>query len=52
MKNEKDILRMFNIINDFVYTGRDDKSSKRKTFFTVTLPEFVEKIQNKTFDEI
>ena len=52
MKDEKDILRMFNIINDLVYTGRDDKSSKRKTFFTVIFTEFVEKIQNKTFDEI
>ena len=51
MKNENDTLMMNNIINDWVYTGDDDRDSKRKTFFTMTLPKLVEKIQNKTFDE-
>ena len=52
MKNEKAILMMYNIINDLSYTGVGDKPSKRKTFFTKTLPILVEKIQNKSFDEI
>ena len=29
-----------------------DKPSKRKTFFTTKLPELVDEIQNKTFNEI
>ena len=41
-----------NIIGDLGYTGRRDGDSKRKTFFTKTLPKLVEEIQNKTFDEI
>ena len=52
MKDEKDILMMYNIIRDLGYTGRGDKSSKRKTFFTITLPKLVDEIQNKTIDEI
>ena len=52
IKDEKDNLMMYNIINDLSYRGRGDKTSKRKIFFTITLPELVEKIQNKTFDEI
>ena len=52
MKNENDILMMYNIINDLGYTGTGDKPSKRKTFFTITLPKLVEEIQNKTFEEI
>ena len=52
MKDEKDILMMSNIINDLGCTSRGDKSSKRQTFFTITLPEWVEKIQKKTFNEI
>ena len=52
MKNESDILMMNNIIRDLLYTGREDRDSKTKTFFTITLPKLVEKIQNKTFDEI
>ena len=52
MKNENDILMMYNIINDLGYTGIGDKPSKRKTFFTRTLPKLVEEIQNKTFEEI
>ena len=51
MKNENDILMMNNIINDLGYTGFGDKKWNRKTFFTTTLPELVEKFQNKTFDE-
>ena len=40
-----------NIVNDIGYTIRGDKSSKRKTFFTITIPKLVDEIQNKTFDE-
>ena len=39
MKNENDILMMNNIIRDLGYTGREDRDSKRKTFFTKTLPK-------------
>ena len=52
MKNEIDILMMYNIIDDLGYTGIGDKPSKRKTLFTRTLPKLVEEIQNKTFEEI
>ena len=43
---------MYNIIRDLGYTGIGDKKSNRKTFFTKALPKLVEKIQNKTFEEI
>ena len=52
MKKESDNLMMSNILNDLGYTGIGDKESKRKTFFTKTLPKLVEKIQNKNFDDI
>ena len=52
MRNESDILMMNNIINDLGYTGYDDRNSKRKYFFTKTLPKLVEEIQNRTFEEI
>ena len=52
MKNESDILMMNNFINDLEYTGVGDKDSKRKTFLTKTLPKLVNKIQNKTIEEI
>ena len=52
MKKESDILMMSNILSDLGYTGIGDRESKRKTFFTKTLPKLVEKIQNKTFDDI
>ena len=52
MKNEHDILMMYNIIRDLGYTGDDDRNSKRKLFFTKTLPKLVEDIQNKTFEDI
>ena len=52
MKNENDILMMNNIIRDLGYTGVGDKKSNRKIFLTTTLPELVEEIQNKTFEEI
>ena len=51
-QNEDDILMMYNIKRDSGYTSRGDRQSNRKTFFTTTLPKLVEKIQNKTFDEI
>ena len=52
MKNGNNILMMYKIINDLGYTGIGDKPSKRKTYFTITLPKLVEEIQNKTFEEI
>ena len=52
MKNESDILMMNNIKNDLGYTGVGDRDSKRKTFLTKTLPKLVEKIQNRTFEEL
>ena len=52
MKNENDILMRNIILRDVNYTGIGDKPSKRKTFFTITLPKLVEEIQNKTFEEI
>ena len=51
MKNENDIL-LNNVIRDLGYTGRGDRHSNRKNFFTKTLQKLVEEIQNKTFDEI
>ena len=52
MKDENDILMMYNIIRDFGYTGDGDRDSKRKTFFLKKLPKLVEEMQNRTFDEI
>ena len=52
LKNENDILMLYNIIRDLGYTGIGDIKSKRKIFLTETLPELVNDIQNKTFEEI
>ena len=52
MKNENNILKMNNIVGDLGDTGKGDRQSNRKTFFTKTLPNLVEEIENKTFDEI
>ena len=52
MKDENDILMMYNIIRDIGYNGIGDRDSKRKTFFTKKLPKLVENIQNKTFEYI
>ena len=52
MTNENDELLMYKNINDFGYTGVDDRDSKRKKFFTITLPKLIEDIQNRTFDAI
>ena len=52
MKDENDILMMYNIIRDLGYNGIGDRDSKRKKFLTKKLPKLVEDIQNKTFDEI
>ena len=52
MKDENDILMMYNIIRDLGYNGTGDRDSKRKTFFTKKLPKLVEEIQNETFEEI
>ena len=52
MKNKNDILVMNNDKIDLDYTGVGDDSSKRKNFFTKTLPKIVDDIQTKTFGEI
>ena len=52
MKNENDILMLNNIIRDLGYTGTGDRDSKRKKFFTKTLPKLSGDIQNRTFEEI
>ena len=52
MKNESDILMLSNFLRDVNYTGVLNRQSNRKTFFATGLPERVNEIQNKTFDEI
>ena len=52
MTNQNDILMKYFILNDLGYTGIDERDSKRKTFFTITLPKLVERIQSRTFEEI
>ena len=52
LKNENDILMLYNIVSDIGYTGIGDIKSKRKNFLTEKLPKLVEVIQNRTFDEI
>ena len=52
MKNEK-VTSMMNIIkNGLNYTGVGDKSSRKKSFSTITFPKLVIVIRNKTFDKI
>ena len=51
MKNENKILWMNNSINDLGYTGVGDGTSNRKIFLTITLPNLVDEIENKTLDE-
>ena len=43
---------MNNIVRELRYTGVGDRDSKRKTFFTKTLPKLVEEIHKKTFNEL
>ena len=50
MMIENDILMMNIFFNDLGYTGFGERDSKRKTFFTITLPKLVDDNQNKTFD--
>ena len=52
MKNENDMLMMNSFIRDLGYTGRGDRDSKRKSFFTKKLPKVVLEFQNKPFGEI
>ena len=47
MKNEENNLMIYNIVRGLGYTGVGDKNSNRKTFFTKTIPELVDDIQNK-----
>ena len=51
MKNDNDILMMNIFMNNLGHTVVGDKLSKWKIFFTKTLPNLVEDIQNETFDE-
>ena len=39
MKDENDILMMYNIIRDLGYNGTGDRDSRRKTFFFIKLPK-------------
>ena len=52
LKNENDILMLYNIMKELGYTGRGDIKSKQKTFLSEKLPKLVEEIQNRTFEEI
>ena len=52
MKDEHDILMMYNIIKELKYDGLGDGDSQQKIFFRKKLPKLVEVIQNRTFDEI
>ena len=52
MKSENDIIMMNNILRDVNYAGVRDRTSNRKTFFTIELPKRVNEVQNKTFNEI
>ena len=52
LKNENDILMLVNIIKDLGSTGIGEYPSKRVIFFKTKLPELVEEIQNRTFEEI
>ena len=52
LKNENDILMLYNIMKGLRYTGRGDIKTKRKTFLSEKLPKLVEEIQNRTFEEI
>ena len=52
MRDENDILMMYNIIRDSGYDGIGDRDPKRKTFFLKKLPKLVEEIQNRTYEEI
>ena len=49
MKVESDILMLYNITGDLRYTGRGDRQSNRKTFFTTALPKLVEKKSKQNF---
>ena len=51
MKNENDTLLMKKIKDDLGYRRVGDRPSHRKTFSTKILPELVDEIQNKIFDE-
>ena len=44
MKNEDDALTVYNIVRRLGYTGVDDKTSNRKTFFAITLPNLFDDI--------
>ena len=49
MKTERYILMLNNKIRDLGYTGVDDRYSKRKIFFTKTLPKLVNDISKLNF---
>ena len=52
MKIENDIIMMSIVKRDLGYTGTGDKKSNGKIFFTITLPELVDELQNRSLDEI
>ena len=52
MKEETAILMMNKIIMDLNHTGIGDRTSGRKTYSAIALPNSVRVFQYKTFDEI
>ena len=51
MKNDDDLLMLYNILKDVKYTGNGDRPSNRKNFFTIELPKKVSEINNLRFNE-
>ena len=51
MKNDEEFLMLYSILKDINYTGRRDRPSNRKTFFTIELPEKVSEIHYMRFHE-
>ena len=52
MKNDSDILKTTNIVNDLGHTDVGEQLSERSTFCTLLLPKFFEENQKKTIDEV
>ena len=51
MKNDDDLLMLYNILKDVKYTGIGDRPSNRKNFFTIELPKNFSEINNLRFNE-
>ena len=51
LKNDDELLMLYNILKDVKYTGNGSRSSNRKNFFTTELPKKVSEINNLRFNE-